>query len=249
MTGAVEVRDLEFSYPDGRVALTGVNLTIAPGERVAILGPNGAGKTTLALHLNGILRAAAGTIVISGLEVDDRNLTEIRRRVGLVFQDPNDQLFMPTVREDVAFGPANLGWAVDEIERRVQAALEGVDGADFIDRPPHHLSGGEKRRASLATVLSMLPEILVLDEPSGGLDPAGRRELVRTLQGLEQTQLVITHDMSLALELCPRAVIMNKGSIVAGGATRELLGDQGLLEANRLELPYGLTLTDRPTEG
>jgi cobalt/nickel transport system ATP-binding protein len=249
MIGAVEVHDLEFSYPDGRVALRGTNLTIAPGERVAILGPNGAGKTTLALHLNGILRAAVGSIVVSGLEVNDRNLAEIRRRVGLVFQDPNDQLFMPTVREDVAFGPANLGWSTEEIERRVESALEAVDGSDFIDRPPHHLSGGEKRRASLATVLSMRPEILVLDEPSGGLDPAGRSELVRTLQGLEQTQLVITHDMSLALELCPRAVIMNQGSVVAGGATRELLGDQRLLEANRLELPYGLTVTDGSTEG
>ena len=249
MIGAVEVHDLGFSYPDGRVALNAAHLTVAPGERVAILGPNGAGKTTLALHLNGILRAAAGSIVVSGLEVDDRNLTEIRRRVGLVFQDPNDQLFMPTVREDVAFGPANLGWPTEEIEARVRAALEAVDGADFIDRPPHHLSGGEKRRASLATVLSMRPEILVLDEPSGGLDPAGRRELVRTLHGLEQTQLVITHDMSLALELCPRAVIMNKGSVVAAGATRELLGDQRLLEANRLELPFGLTLTDGTTDG
>lgn len=241
MSGFIEVRGLRFAYPDGRVALDGVDLDVAAGERVAVLGPNGAGKTTLALHFNGILRASAGSLTVAGLEMADSNLSEIRRRVGLVFQDPNDQLFMPTVREDVAFGPANLGLDAAEIDRRVAEALAIVDGADFATRPPHHLSGGEKRRAALATVLSMDPLVLVLDEPTSGLDPAGRRELITTLKGLGHTQVVITHDLSLALELCPRSVIMNRGAVVASGPTTDLLADEQLLTENRLELPYGLT--------
>jgi cobalt/nickel transport system ATP-binding protein len=244
MSTAVSLEGVEFAYPDGRVALAGVDLTIGLGERVALLGANGAGKTTLALHLNGILRASRGSIEITGLTLSDENLAEIRRRVGLVFQDPNDQLFMSSVREDVAFGPANLGLKGSALDERVEAALADVDGTAFADRPPHHLSGGEKRRAALATVLSMEPEILVFDEPSSGLDPAGRRELIGTLDSLPMTQVVITHDMSLALELCPRAVIMSMGRVVASGVTRELLSDQRLLEDNRLELPFGLSLTE-----
>lgn len=242
MSAAVTVEGLEYSYPDGRAALNGVDLSVAPGERVAVLGPNGAGKTTLALHLNGILRAKSGSISIGDLELCDDDLGEIRRRVGMVFQDPNDQLFMPTVREDVAFGPANLGLTGDRLDARVSAALSHVDGTEFADRPPHHLSGGEKRRASLATVLAMEPEVLVLDEPSGGLDPAGRRELIGTLAQLPLTQLVITHDLSLALELCSRAVILDHGRVVAEGETRQLLGDAEMLMAHRLELPFGLSL-------
>lgn len=238
----VELRGVEFSYPDGRVALRGVDLSVAAGERVALLGPNGSGKTTLALHLNGILRASAGSMTVAGLELDDANLSEIRRRVGLVFQDPNDQLFMPTVREDVAFGPANLGLTGEELDERVTETLEQLDAGDLAGRPPHHLSGGEKRRASLATVLAMDPEILVFDEPSTGLDPAARRDLISRLQSLDMTQVLITHDLSLALEICPRSVIVNEGVVVADGATRDLLGDAGLLAANRLELPYGLVL-------
>jgi cobalt/nickel transport system ATP-binding protein len=242
MSASIAVTGLEYTYPDGRVALDGVDLSVAEGERLALLGPNGAGKTTLALHLNGIFRGRSGSIFIGGDRLSDDNLTEIRRRVGLVFQDPNDQLFMPSVSEDVAFGPANLGLSGRELELRVAHALERVDGSDFADRPPHHLSGGEKRRASLATVLAMNPEILVLDEPSSGLDPAGRRELIATLATLPMTQVVITHDLPLALELCPRSVIIDGGKVVAQGETRRLLGDSHLLASHRLELPFGLTV-------
>jgi cobalt/nickel transport system ATP-binding protein len=240
MSAALSIRGLEFAYPDGRKALRGVDLDVAAGERVAILGPNGAGKTTLALHLNGILEPFAGTITVGGIPVVEENFGRIRRMVGLVFQDPNDQLFMPSVREDVAFGPANLGVAGEELDLRVDAALEAVSGKAFADRPPHHLSGGEKRAAALATVLAMEPDVLVFDEPSSGLDPAGRRDLIVTLGSLPMTQLVITHDLPLALELCPRAVIMNNGRIVSDGLTPDLLGNEDLLAANRLELPYRL---------
>ncbi len=242
MSAALSLQRVEFTYPDGRVALKGIDLTVDPGERVAVLGPNGAGKTTLALHLNGILRASHGVIEVAGLTLSDESLREIRRRVGLVFQDANDQLFMPTVREDVGFGPANLGLSGDELTTRVEEALTTVDGLEFADRPPHHLSGGEKRRAALATVLAMEPEILVFDEPSGGLDPAGRRELITTLEALPMTQLVVTHDLPLALELCPRSVVLDDGRVVADGPTRRILGDSELLSRHRLELPYGLTL-------
>lgn len=238
----IELRGVEFAYPDGRVALRGVELSVNRGERVALLGPNGSGKTTLALHLNGILRATSGSIAITGLELNDANLPEIRRRVGLVFQDPNDQLFMPTVGEDVAFGPANLGLSGADLELRVSTALASVEAADLAERPPHHLSGGEKRRASLATVLAMDPEVLVFDEPTTGLDPAARRDLISRLLTLDMTQVVITHDLSLALEVCPRSVIVNEGVVVADGGTRDLLADSTLLTRNRLELPFGLTL-------
>lgn len=238
MRGAIRIAGLEFAYPDGRTALRRLDLTIEDGERVALLGPNGAGKTTLALHLNGVLRARAGEIWIGELELKEDNLAEIRRRVGLVFQDSNDQLFMPTVREDVAFGPANLGLQGEELDARVIAALETVEGLDFADRPPHHLSGGEKRRAALATVLAMEPAILAFDEPSAGLDPAGRRELIETLRRLPMTQILITHDMHLALELCPRAVIMSEGRVVVSAATEQTLNDADLLARYRLEFPH-----------
>jgi len=241
VSARVVVCDVVFTYPDGRLALTGVNLTIEPGERLAMLGPNGAGKTTLALHLNGIYTADKGSITIDELDVVEDNFSEVRRRVGLVFQDSNDQLFMPTVGEDVAFGPANLGLVGAGLTERVDHALEAVDGVMLADRPPHHLSGGERRRAALATVLAMEPDVLVFDEPSAGLDPAGRRELITMLSAQPMTQLLITHDLPLALELCPRAVIMNEGKVVAGGDTRTLLADGELLAANRLELPYGFS--------
>lgn len=249
MSADVVIRGLEFAYPDGRVALQGVDLAIDAGERVAVLGPNGAGKTTLALHLNGILQPSGGSLTIGGTPVVEESYSEIRRRVGLVFQDSNDQLFMPTVREDVAFGPANLGLSGDELESTVEEALAVVAGEEFAHRPPHHLSGGEKRRAALATVLAMEPDVLAFDEPSSGLDPAGRRELLSTLTGLPMTQLVITHDLPFALELCPRSVIMNEGRVVAYGSTSDLLRDDALLEANRLELPYGFTLAQDPPRG
>jgi cobalt transport protein ATP-binding subunit len=233
------VDDLAFAYPDGHQALFGVDLRLEDGERVALLGPNGAGKTTLVLHLNGILRAGRGRVTVAGLPVEDRNLQEVRRRVGIVFQDPDDQLFMPTVGEDVAFGPRNLGLPEDEVARRVAEALDAVDMADAADRPPHHLSFGQRRRVAVATVLSMRPEILVLDEPSSNLDPAGRRELAEVLEALPITLLMVTHDLPYALQLCPRSVVLDGGVVVADGPTRQLLDDPDLLAAHRLELPFG----------
>lgn len=236
---SLEVTGLQFTYPDGRRALTGVDLAVGDGERVAVLGPNGAGKTTLALHLNGILRADRGTVTVDGELLSDESLARIRRTVGLVFQSADDQLFMPTVSEDVAFGPANLGLRGVELDDRVATALERVEATDLADRVPHHLSGGEKRAAALATALAMEPTILVLDEPTGGLDPAGRRELVRTLDRLPLTLIAITHDLPFALELCPRAVVMDGGRIVADGGTEDLMFDEDLMRAHRLELPFG----------
>jgi cobalt/nickel transport system ATP-binding protein len=233
------VQGLVYSYPDGSPALGGVDLDMTAGERVAVLGPNGAGKTTLILHLNGILLPQAGEVAIGGLPVTKANFKEIRRRVGVVFQDPDDQLFMPTVRDDVAFGPANLGLAGAAVEARVRAALDavGMDGAG--GRPPHHLSFGQRRRVALATVLAMDPQILVLDEPTSNLDPAARRDLADILVTLPVTAIIVTHDLPYALELCPRSVILNDGVIVADGPTAEILGDAELMAANRLELPFG----------
>ena len=236
---SVSVRDLSFTFPDGHRALFGVDLEVAPGERVALLGPNGAGKTTLALHLNGVLLPQTGTVEIGDLPVVKDNLAEIRRRVGLVFQDPDDQLFMSSVREDVAFGPANLGIRGAELDARVSSALAAVRMEAYTDRPPHHLSLGQKRRVAVATVLSMDPDILVLDEPTSNLDPAGRRELAEVLVELPQTILVITHDLPYALQLCERSIVMDGGVVVATGATRALLSNPGLMNAHRLELPYG----------
>jgi cobalt/nickel transport system ATP-binding protein len=237
--GSLVVEGLEFRYPDGHEALSGVDLAIAPGERVALLGPNGAGKTTLVLHLNGILSPAAGRVAVDGLVVGKDNLSEVRRRVGIVFQDPDDQLFMPTVREDVAFGPANLGLRGEELVARVTEALERVGMADFAHRPPHHLSFGQRRRVAAATVLAMGPTLLVLDEPSSNLDPAARREFADIMRMLALTTLLVTHDLPYALVLCPRSVILNGGRIVADGPTRDILADTDLMRANRLELPFG----------
>ena len=228
---AVEVTGIRFAHPDGRVALDDIHLRIETGERVAVLGPNGAGKTTLMLHLNGILRPAVGDVRIGG------------RRVGLVFQDPDDQLFMPTVRADVAFGPANHGLTGIELTARVQDALAAVGMEHAVDRHPSHLSMGERRRVALATVLATDPDVLVLDEPSSNLDPRARRELVEVLRDLVAgrpiTLVVVTHDLPFALELCPRSVVLDDGRLVADGDTRTLLADDALLGAHRLELPYG----------
>lgn len=238
-TPVLDVRGLAYAYPDGHQALFGVDLHVHRGERVALLGPNGAGKTTLVLHLNGILTAGAGTVAVSGLPVEKQHLTEVRRRVGIVFQDPDDQLFMASVRQDVAFGPANLGLKGAALEQRVMAALEQVGMAEYADRPPHHLSFGQRRRVAVATVLAMEPEILVLDEPSSNLDPASRRELADILRGLDVTVLMVTHDLPYALELCPRSVVLSGGTVVADGATYDVLTDEALMREHRLELPFG----------
>ncbi|GAB1640656.1 energy-coupling factor ABC transporter ATP-binding protein [Krasilnikovia sp. MM14-A1259] len=242
MTASLHVDGLHFTYPDGNVALRGVDLTVGQGERVALLGPNGAGKTTLVLHLNGILHGGAGTVTVTGLAVDaaDRSrLADVRRRVGIVFQDPDDQLFMPTVAEDVAFGPANLGLRGDELTERVEQALTSVGMAAYRDRAPHHLSFGQRRRVAVATVLAMRPDVLVLDEPSSNLDPASRRELAEILEGLPITILMVTHDLPYALQLCDRSVILDDGRIAADGPTEDLLTDPALLHRHRLELPFG----------
>ncbi len=239
MTPVLDVNGLAFAYPDGHQALFGVDLHVHRGERVALLGPNGAGKTTLVLHLNGILVAGAGSVAVSGLPVTKDNIPEIRRRVGIVFQDPDDQLFMGTVRQDVGFGPANLGLKGDELEACVMRALEQVGMAEYADRPPHHLSFGQRRRVAVATVLAMEPEILVLDEPSSNLDPASRRELADILRSLDVTLLMVTHDLPYALELCPRSVVLSDGNVVADGSTYDVLTDDSLMRAHRLELPFG----------
>ncbi|HMJ33430.1 MAG TPA: CbiX/SirB N-terminal domain-containing protein [Baekduia sp.] len=236
---AVALRRLSYAYPDGTAVLTNVDLTIASGERVAILGPNGAGKTTLALQLNGMLDGATGDVEIGGTRLGPSTRRDIRRRVGLVFQDPDDQLFLPTVRADVAFGPANLGLSGDALRARVDEALARVAIAELADRPPHLLSAGERRRAALAGVLAMEPDVLVLDEPSSSLDPAARRELADVLVSLSLTTLLVTHDLPYALELCPRAIVLDQGQVVADGPTREVLADEGFMRAHRLELPAG----------
>lgn len=230
------VENLSFSYPDGRAALRDVSLQISDCEKVALVGPNGAGKSTLMLHLNGIL-GGEGQVEVGGMPVTKSNLPVIRAKVGLVFQNPDDQLFSPTVFEDVAFGPLHMGLPKDEVQDRVARALEQVGMSDYVDRLSHHLSEGEKKRVAIATVLSMDPEILILDEPSAGLDPRARRALINQLRELPITMLVSTHDMRLANELFPRMVIMDEGRIVADGPTHALMDDTELLEAHGLEGP------------
>jgi cobalt/nickel transport system ATP-binding protein len=242
------VSRLAYAYPDGHQALYGVDLTIQRGERVAMLGPNGAGKTTLVLHLNGILQAQHGSVDVDGVRVGKNTVAEVRRRVGLVFQDPDDQLFMPTVADDVAFGPANAGVRGGALDRQVRRALEQVGMAEYAARPPHHLSFGQRRRVAVATVLAMQPEILVLDEPSSNLDPASRRELADILTSLDITLLMVTHDLPYALELCPRAVVLSDGVIVADGATGDVLADEALMRAHRLELPFGFNPRAMPSQ-
>ncbi|MGV0853712.1 energy-coupling factor ABC transporter ATP-binding protein [Mycolicibacterium phlei] len=236
---AIEIEGLRHVYPDGHVALDGVDLTVAPGQRVAVLGPNGAGKTTLMLHLNGVLTATAGTVRIGGVPLTRKTIQDIRRRVGLVFQDPDDQLFMPTVAQDVAFGPANFGLRGEELAARVRNALATVALTDVADRSPTHLSMGQRRRAALATVLACEPDILVLDEPSANLDPVARRELAETLSRLDATMLIVTHDLPYAAQLCDRAVVMDHGVVAADGPIADILSDAELLAAHRLELPWG----------
>jgi cobalt/nickel transport system ATP-binding protein len=239
VTACLEVSGLAFAYPDGHQALFGVDLAVERGERVAVLGPNGAGKTTLVLHLNGVLSGGLGSVHVAGMPVVKENLREVRRRVGIVFQDPDDQLFMPSVAEDVAFGPANLGLRGEELQARVDRALDLVGMLELADRPPSHLSFGQRRRVAVATVLAMEPEILVLDEPSSNLDPASRRELSEILLSLDLTLLMVTHDLPYALELCPRSVVLDRGVIAADGPTRDILCDEALMAAHRLELPFG----------
>jgi cobalt/nickel transport system ATP-binding protein len=242
---SLEISGLAYAYPDGNQALFGVNLSINQGERVALLGPNGAGKTTLVLHLNGIIPTMQGQVRVAGEVVDSKNaesIKSVRHKVGIVFQDPDDQLFMPTVGQDVAFGPYNAGLRGLELERAVNEALELVGMSKFIDRPPHHLSFGQRRRVAVATVLAMKPEILVMDEPSSNLDPAARRELAEIITSLNITLLMVTHDLPFANELCQRAVILSAGVVAADDEISRVLSDKQLLTAHRLELPKGFSL-------
>ena len=236
MTNVLHDQDLHYSYHDGHTALRGVSFEMFAGEKVALVGPNGAGKSTLMLHLNGIL-TGQGDVTVGDKRIMRDNLPAIRSMVGLVFQNPDDQLFSPTVFEDVAFGPLHMGLSKDEVVARVESALNDVRMSNYRDRLSHHLSVGEKKRIAIATVLSMNPQILVLDEPSAGLDPRARRTLINLLRELPITMLVSTHDMKLVEELFPRTIVMDEGMIVADGKTKDILADAKLLEAHGLEKP------------
>ncbi len=238
---AIQIEHLSFSYPDGRQALHDVSLAVRSGEKLAVVGPNGAGKSTLLLHLNGTLRVGTqdgDRVRVGGLTVGDKTVQAVRAKVGLIFQDPDDQLFSPTVFEDVAFGPLHMGLPEDEVRERVARALAAVGMTGHEEHMPHHLSLGERKRIAIATVLAMDPEILVLDEPSAGLDPRARRNLIALLSELPQTMLVASHDMRLVWDLCPRSVILDGGRLVVEGPTPRLLQDQALMERHGLEVPY-----------
>jgi cobalt transport protein ATP-binding subunit len=234
---SISIRHLHFAYPDGTEALRGIDLEVGAGEKVAIVGPNGAGKSTLLLHLNGILGGGHGEVEVDGIAVTPASARLVRARVGLVFQDPDDQLFSPTIGEDVAFGPLTMGLARGDVHHRVEAALAAVGMSGTERRVPHHLSLGQRKRVSLATVLAMDPGILVFDEPTAGLDPRGRREVMGVLRERTETVLVSSHDLAMVAEVLPRTVILDDGRIVADGPTAGLLADAELLEAHGLETP------------
>ena len=243
MSGSIQVEGLRYRYHDGTEALRGVSFTIASGECVGLLGPNGSGKSTLLLHLNGILPekiARDGGIRIAGQAITAENLDSVRRQVGLLFQDPDDQLFCPTVEEDVAFGPQQLGLGGSALQARVEQSLAMVGLAGYGHRATHHLSHGEKRRVCLAGVLACEPTVLVLDEPTSDLDPRGRREFKTLLQGIAATKLIATHDLEWVVELCSRVIVLDGGKVVADGPTVEILNDEALMLAHGLERPHSL---------
>jgi cobalt/nickel transport system ATP-binding protein len=240
-TPAIEVHQLSYAYPEGRLALDGLSFVVDPGESVGLVGPNGAGKTTLFLCLTGVLPPSAGVLRVAGLDVrDPAQRRQLPRHAGIVFQDSDDQLFCATVLDDVAFGPLNLGLPAHEVRLRVAGALERVGMAGSQDRVPLHLSGGEKRRIALAGVLAMRPSVLLLDEPSMFLDPRGRRELLALLAGLEGTKVIAAHDLELVLASCRRVLVLDRGRIAADGPAAEVLGDAALMEAHGLEVPWSL---------
>ncbi len=242
---AVEIKGLSYSYPDGQRGLEDIDLTVYCGESVALIGPNGAGKSTLLLHLNGILRGNA-TIDVHGLDLTDKNLREIRKKVGMVFQDPEDQLFSLNVYDDVAFGPINMGFTQEEVDRRVRQALQKVGMQGYENRSSHHLSIGEKKRVAIATVLSLDPDILALDEPTSSLDPRGKWALTELLRHIRVTKIIASHDLDLVSCLCDRVIILDKGKIVADGATGQILGDKMLLAEHGLAVPSAETASVSP---
>lgn len=236
----IEVRGLSYAYPDGTVGLRQVDFSLDQGETVGLIGANGAGKSTFILHLNGVLRGE-GKVCIGGEKLDKKNVRRVRARVGIVFQDPNDQLFMPTIFDDVAFGPLSFGLPAAEVEKRVNGVLQDLGLYEVRGKPPHHLSLGERKKAALATVLVMEPDILVLDEPSVSLDPGTRRRFIRLIRDLDGAKIIASHDLDLVYELCSRVVLLNKGRVMARGPTVEILKDQKLLEAYSLEVPLSIT--------
>lgn len=236
----VIAQDLHFTYPDGTAGLTGVSFRITHGESVALVGANGAGKSTLLMHLNGCLLPTQGTVQVGDLPVTKKTCAAIRRSVGMVFQDSDDQLFMPTVFEDVAFGPMNLGLSPEEVQPVVLQVLDRVAALHLKDRPPYKLSVGEKRRVAIAAVLAMSPDILVMDEPSSSLDPRTRRELIALLHTFEHTKIIATHDLDLAMELCPRTIVLSDGTVLADGPTGDIFTDEALLAKSRLEKPLSM---------
>jgi len=240
MAEIIKIRNLEYVYPDGTRALKGVNLDISKGESVGLIGPNGAGKSTLLLHLNGILKGTKGSVEVLGMRMEDKNLAKIRRKVAIVFQEPDDQLFMPTVFDDVAFGPVNSDYSKEKVKEKVKKALRQVRMEGYEDRCSHHLSLGEKKKISIATVLSMDPEILILDEPTISLDPGARRELIKLLKDLNITKIIAGHDLELIVEICSRVVLLDEGEIVTNGDPREVLSNKSLMELHGLEVPLSL---------
>lgn len=236
----VETKHLSYDYPDGTPALHDISLRITHGESVAVIGRNGSGKSTLLLHLNGCILPRSGEVRIGDTPITARTITDIRRTVGVVFQDPDDQLFMPTVGEDVAFGPTNMGLDEDEVRRRTNEALRTVNMEGLAERPPYRLSGGEKRAVSIAVVIAMSPSILVMDEPSSSLDAVSRRCLITLLKGFEHTKIIATHDLDMAAELCDRILVLRKGELFADGSTAEIFRNRQLLEQAGLEPPLSM---------
>ena len=234
--------DVHYRYPNGYEALCGVSFRITHGEKVALVGANGAGKSTLLLHTNGLLMPSQGGVVLGGIALTRRTLPLVRQSVGLVFQDSDNQLFMPTVEEDVAFGPSNMRLEPEEIRRRVTEALDAVGALDLRGESPFRLSGGQKKRVAIATVLAMEPSVLVMDEPTSNLDPRARRQIIDLIRRFSHTTLIATHDMEMVLDLCDRTIVMKQGRIVADGSTRHVFGDLALLEECGLEQPCELRM-------
>jgi cobalt/nickel transport system ATP-binding protein len=236
----MEFKDVFFRYPDGTEALNGVSFRITHGECVGIVGANGAGKSTLLMQMNGYMLPSDGAVTIGDLQLTKKTRLEIRKKVGVVFQNPDDQLFMPTVYDDVAFGPLNLEMSAERAAERVTEALQTVGCLHLREKPPHHLSGGQKRAVAIAAVIAMAPDILVMDEPSSNLDPKSRRYLIRLLNGFNHTKIIATHDLDFILEVCKRCLVIKDGRIVADGPVAGILTDKVLLEENNLELPLSL---------